>query len=103
MGKVQSIRIIFENYEVLKLDIEEFERIRIDRVSHWYEKLGGSRLDENLCAYGGLSFTLKPNVKADLRPWANESVRLILIADCGPKNNTVGDWAAWGDCHLASE
>lgn len=63
MGKVQSIRIIFENYEVLKLDIEEFERIRIDRVSHWYEKLGGSRLDENLCAYGGLSFTLKPNVK----------------------------------------
>ena len=42
-------------------------------------------------------------IRADLRPWANTSVRLILIADCGPKNNTVGDWAAWGDCRLSAE
>ena len=42
-------------------------------------------------------------IRADLRPWAKESVRLVLIADCGPKNNTVGDWAAWGDCRLSAE
>ena len=39
-------------------------------------------------------------IRADLRPWAKETVRLVLIADCGPKNNTAGDWAAWGDCRL---
>ena len=40
---------------------------------------------------------------ADLRPWAKESVWLVLIADCGPKNNTYGDWAVWGDCRLTTE
>ncbi len=42
-------------------------------------------------------------IRADLRPWSGTNVRLVLIADCGPKNNTCGDWAAWGDCRLASE
>ena len=42
-------------------------------------------------------------IRADLRPWAKETVRLVLIADCGPKNNTAGDWAAWGDCRLSAE
>ena len=42
-------------------------------------------------------------IRADLRPWAKETVRLVLIADCGPKNNTCGDWAVWGDCRLSAE
>ena len=42
-------------------------------------------------------------IRADLRPWAKDNVRLILIADCGPKNNTNGDWAAWGDCRLTQD
>ena len=42
-------------------------------------------------------------IRADLRKWADTNVRLVLIADCGPKDNTCGDWAAWGDCRLSAE
>lgn len=33
----------------------------------------------------------------DLAPWAGKRIALTLVADCGEKNNTVGDWGAWGD------
>ena len=39
----------------------------------------------------------------DLRQWSKIGVRLILIADCGPNDNTCGDWAAWGDCRLTED
>ncbi len=42
-------------------------------------------------------------VRADLRPWVGKDVRLVLITDCGPKDNTCGDWGIWGDCRMTRE
>ena len=39
-------------------------------------------------------------ISADLSSWRGQRVKLYLVADCGPKNNTAGDWAAWGDLKL---
>lgn len=39
-------------------------------------------------------------VAADLSAWRGRRVMLFLVADCGPKNNSAGDWAAWGDLKL---
>ena len=40
-------------------------------------------------------------VAADLAPWKGKRVRLALVTDCGPKNNTSGDWGAWADLKLS--
>jgi len=34
---------------------------------------------------------------ADLSRWAGRTVRIKLIADVGPADNSSGDWAAWND------
>ena len=39
-------------------------------------------------------------ISADLSSWRGQRVKLYLVADCGPKNNTAGDWSAWGDLKL---
>lgn len=41
-------------------------------------------------------------LEADLSPWAGKSVRIKLIADVGPKDNSSGDWAAWADLRIES-
>lgn len=39
-------------------------------------------------------------IEADLSPWAGRRIKLSLVADCGPSDNTAGDWAAWADLKL---
>jgi hypothetical protein len=41
-------------------------------------------------------------IEADLSKWAGHSVRLKLIADVGPRNNSSGDWACWAEQRLES-
>lgn len=41
-------------------------------------------------------------LEADLAAWAGKRVRIKLVADVGPANNAVGDWAAWADLRLES-
>jgi len=41
-------------------------------------------------------------IEADLTPWAGQKVRLKLISDVGPADNSVGDWACWADMRLES-
>jgi len=36
-------------------------------------------------------------IQADLSAYAGQTVRIKLVADPGPDDNTVGDWAAWAD------
>ena len=39
-------------------------------------------------------------IEADLSPWAGQAVRIKLISDPGPKDDTSGDWACWADMRL---
>lgn len=41
-------------------------------------------------------------IRADLSAWRGKAVQLRLISDCGPTNNTQGDWGQWGDLRLIS-
>lgn len=41
-------------------------------------------------------------IEADLSAWAGQTVRLKLIADVGPEDNSVGDWACWADLRVES-
>lgn len=41
-------------------------------------------------------------LEADLTPWAGQEVRLKLIADVGPNDNSSGDWACWSPIELRS-
>ena len=34
-------------------------------------------------------------LEGDLAPWAGQRVRIKLVADVGPADNSSGDWAAW--------
>jgi hypothetical protein len=36
-------------------------------------------------------------IRADLSPFAGQTVRLRLIADVGPNNDSTADWASWGE------
>lgn len=36
-------------------------------------------------------------VRADLTPWAGQKVWLKFVADVGPNDNSVADWASWGE------
>ncbi len=42
-------------------------------------------------------------LEADLSPWAGKRVRLKLIADVGPKDNSSGDWACWAEMRIESK
>ncbi len=39
---------------------------------------------------------------ADLSPWAGRKIQVKLIADCGPADNTSGDWACWAEMKVQS-
>ncbi|MGB2820979.1 MAG: hypothetical protein WBF17_08360, partial [Phycisphaerae bacterium] len=39
---------------------------------------------------------------ADLSKWTGQRVRIKLIADVGPKDNSSGDWACWADLRIES-
>ncbi len=41
-------------------------------------------------------------LRADLSPWAGQSVKLKLITDPGPADNTSGDWARWAGMRIES-
>jgi hypothetical protein len=36
-------------------------------------------------------------IQADLSPFAGQTVRLRLIADVGPQDDSTADWASWGE------
>lgn len=40
-------------------------------------------------------------IEGDLTPWAGQQVRLKLIADVGPGDDSSGDWAMWADMAIA--
>ena len=40
--------------------------------------------------------------EADLSPWAGQTVRLKLMVDVGPKDNSAGDWAPWAELRVES-
>ncbi|MCD6361940.1 MAG: hypothetical protein J7M38_13875, partial [Armatimonadetes bacterium] len=39
-------------------------------------------------------------IEGDLSPWAGRKIRIKLITDCGPNDNTSGDWAGWADMRI---
>jgi len=39
-------------------------------------------------------------IEADLSRWAGQKIRLKLVADPGPADNTSGDWACWSDMRI---
>jgi len=41
-------------------------------------------------------------LEADLSPWAGKKVRMKLIADVGPADNSSGDWACWANPRIES-
>ncbi|MCU0871958.1 MAG: hypothetical protein MUE50_06395 [Pirellulaceae bacterium] len=41
-------------------------------------------------------------LEADLSRWAGQSVRVKLIADVGPQDNSAGDWACWSGMRIES-
>ncbi len=41
-------------------------------------------------------------IVADLSKWAGKNVRLKLVADVGPRNNSSGDWACWAEQRIES-
>ncbi len=41
-------------------------------------------------------------LEADLSRWSGQQIRIKLIADVGPRDNSVGDWACWADLRIES-
>jgi len=41
--------------------------------------------------------------EADLSRWKGQQVRLKLIADVGPRNDSTGDWACWTNLRIESQ
>ena len=41
-------------------------------------------------------------IEANLTRWAGQRIRLKLVADVGPKDNSSGDWACWADQRVES-
>jgi len=39
-------------------------------------------------------------IEADLSRWAGRTVRLKLIADVGPADDSTADWACWADLRV---
>jgi hypothetical protein len=42
-------------------------------------------------------------IEADLAPWAGKTVRLKLVSDVGPADNSGGDWACWGEMRIETQ
>ena len=42
-------------------------------------------------------------LEADLSAYAGQTVKLRLVTDCGPDNNTAADWAAWAELALRTK
>lgn len=41
-------------------------------------------------------------IEGDLTPWAGQKVRIELISDVGPADNSSGDWACWAEMRIES-
>jgi hypothetical protein len=41
-------------------------------------------------------------IEADLSRWAGKTIRLKSVTDAGPKDDSSGDWAGWGDMRIES-
>ncbi|MGQ9506005.1 MAG: hypothetical protein ACUVQG_14200 [Thermogutta sp.] len=41
-------------------------------------------------------------LEADLSRWAGRRIRIKVVADVGPHDNSIGDWAAWSELRLES-
>jgi hypothetical protein len=41
-------------------------------------------------------------IEADLSAWADRDVRIQIVADVGPRDNSSGDWAGWADLRIES-
>ena len=41
-------------------------------------------------------------LEADLSRWAGRKIKLKLIADVGPHDNSSGDWACWSELRVES-
>jgi len=39
-------------------------------------------------------------IEADLSAWAGQTVSLKLVADPGPADNSIGDWASWAETRV---
>ena len=39
-------------------------------------------------------------IEADLSPWAGKQVRIKLLTDAGPKDNSSGDWGCWAEMRI---
>lgn len=39
-------------------------------------------------------------IEADLSPWAGKKIRLKLISDVGPADESSGDWAGWAEMRI---
>lgn len=39
---------------------------------------------------------------ADLSAWAGQTIQVKLIADCGPADDTTGDWSCWAEMGIKS-
>jgi len=42
------------------------------------------------------------SIEADLTPWAGQRVRIKLMGDVGPEDNSSGDWACWAKMRVES-
>jgi hypothetical protein len=42
------------------------------------------------------------SLEADLSRWAGQTIRIKLVADVGPADNSGGDWACWANLRLES-
>jgi hypothetical protein len=42
-------------------------------------------------------------LEADLSKWAGQTIRLKLVTDAGPKDNTSGDWGCWADLRIEDQ
>ncbi|MHB0957505.1 MAG: hypothetical protein ACYC0X_25790 [Pirellulaceae bacterium] len=42
------------------------------------------------------------NLAADLSPWSGRAIRLKLICDAGPADNSSGDWGCWANLRIES-
>ena len=41
-------------------------------------------------------------LEADLSRWSGQQIRIKLITDVGPNDNSSGDWGCWSDPRIES-
>ena len=72
---------------------------RGDGIFYRIELDAGDGKVETLAEAHVIEHEWKP-ISADLSKWRGKRVKLTLVTDCGPKNNTAGDWGCWGELKL---